>query len=143
MTRHWHIRVPTLALVAAFLATPVRAEAPTEAAALLDAAGELPHAEPPAPPPAPALPAPELVAPVVVEAQKVAEPKREELVPPAPAAPKPDEEDEDDKTPPVLNGFDLALELWESSGIVTDDEAYENQLTVYFEPKYAVGKQHF
>ena len=44
---------------------------------------------------------------------------------------------------PVLRGFDLNVTMWETSGLVFTREAYENQLTWYFEPVLKIGQQWF
>ena len=43
----------------------------------------------------------------------------------------------------TLAGFDLNFTLWESSGLDFSPEAYSNQLTLVFEPRYNLGKRLF
>jgi hypothetical protein len=42
---------------------------------------------------------------------------------------------------PALRGADLRLTIWETSGVTTAPEAYENQLWFIFEPRFDIGRQ--
>jgi len=44
---------------------------------------------------------------------------------------------------PVLRGFDLDVTLWSVSGIQGAEESYENQLSLYLQPAFNLGKQFF
>lgn len=43
----------------------------------------------------------------------------------------------------ALNGFDLLLTLYDSSGVFFGAEGYTNSLTLQLDPSYALGRRHF